>query len=46
MPKKSEISHVMAEIVEDGVTILSRSSNSGSVIRFDRNPPKVLSCYT
>ena len=42
MSKMRERSHVLAEIVDNGVAILSNSKKSGSLIRFDRNPPKVL----
>ena len=42
MSKKQEgKSHFIARIVGDGVTLLPNSKNSGSVITFDRDPPKV-----
>ena len=46
MSKKRERSHVLAEIVDDGVAVLSNCKKSGSLIRFDRNPPKVLHNYS
>ena len=40
MSKKRERSDVIAKMIGDGVAVLSNSKNSGSIIRFDRNPSK------